>query len=156
ALEKRDAEELARLRQTHELSLLNAVRDIKQKQIEDAQLVIDGLTKARELAEIKRDYFSGRDLLNAAEGVALGLSAAALATQLAGTIVDTLAGVMCLIPDFKVGASGFGGSPHATVDVPSGKKIGDSTARGSNVAFQIATMLERTAAITSTLAGYGR
>ena len=57
---------------------------------------------------------------------------AALALNTASTIIDTgialgytLAGGLKLIPDFVLGASGFGGSPHATVKT-GGASFGDS------------------------------
>jgi hypothetical protein len=156
ALEKKDAEELARLRQSHEMALLNAVREVKKQQIDDAQLVIDGLTRSRELAEIRRDYYDGRALLNAAEGAALVLSNAGLVVQGIGIIANALAAVLHFIPDAKVGASGFGGSPHVTADLPTGEKPANASERAADSFSQISTVLERTGSIVSTLANYGR
>jgi len=52
ALEKRDAEVLALLRSSHELILLNAVREIKQKQIDEATNTWQGLQKSRDVVTI--------------------------------------------------------------------------------------------------------
>jgi hypothetical protein len=47
ALEKGDAEALARLRSTHEIDLLTAVREVKQAQVREAQATLDGLVRGR-------------------------------------------------------------------------------------------------------------
>lgn len=155
ALEKKDAEALALLRQGQEIAMLQAVRAIKQRQIDDAQLVIDGLQKNKELVTIRRDYYNSRDFMNAGEVVAASLSGAALISQVAGTVADVLAGVMFLIPDFHAGASGFGGSPHVTVQ-DGGENAGQAATRGANGMYQLATMLDKSASIASLLAGYQR
>lgn len=155
ALEKSDVEGVALLRQGQEIALLQAVREVKQRQIDDAQLVIDGLQKSREMVTIKRDYYASREFMNAGEIAAMTLSAASLVSQLAGTIADVLAGVMFIIPDFHAGASGFGGSPHVVVQ-EGGQNIGQSATRGANGLYQVATMLEKTASISSTVASFQR
>jgi len=155
-LEKKDAEALALLRQSQEIAVLQAARDVKQKQADDAQLAIDGLQKNKELVTIRRDYYASREFMNAGEIAATALNAASLIVHTAGTIADVLAGVMFLIPDFKVGASGFGGTPHVAVEIPAGTKIGQTTTRGANGMYNIATILDKSAAIASTLAGYQR
>jgi hypothetical protein len=156
ALEKKDAEALARLRQGHELAVLQAVRAVREKQIEDAQLVIDGLGKQKELVTIRRDFYASREFMNAGEIVAAGLSAASLVAHTAGTIADVLAGVMFIIPDFKVGASGFGGSPHLAAEPPIGTKLGHASSRGANGLYNVATILDKSAAIASLVAGFQR
>jgi len=49
ALEKRDAEGLAQLRSSHEISLLKMVETVKEKQRDEAQANVDALRKTREL-----------------------------------------------------------------------------------------------------------
>lgn len=156
ALEKKDAEALAGIRQRHEIAVLNAAREVKQKQIDDTQQVIDGLNKNRELVTIRRDYYTSREFMNAGEITAMALNATSLGLHVAGTIADVLAGVMFLIPDFKVGASGFGGSPHVAVEPPTGQKIGHSVSRGANGFYQLATILDKTASIATTVASFQR
>jgi len=155
ALEKKDSEAIALLRQGQEIALLQAVRQLKQRQIDDAQLVIDGLEKNKELVTIRRDFYASRDFMNAGETVAMTLSGAALISQVAGTVADVLAGVMFLIPDFHAGASGFGGSPHVTVQ-EGGENAGQAATRGANGMYQLATMLDKSASIASVLASYQR
>lgn len=156
ALEKKDAEAMAVLRQSQELAVLEAVRNIKQQQIDDAALTIDGLQKNKELVILRRNFYASREFMNAGEIAATTLSAVSLGLHVAGTIADILSGAMFLIPDFKVGASGFGGSPHFAVEPPTGQKIGQSVGRGANGLYNVAAILDKSAAIATTVASYER
>lgn len=62
ALEKKDAEELGRLRAKHEKEILEAVTLIKQGQILDAQVAREGLIKTRETMQARFNHYSA--LLN--------------------------------------------------------------------------------------------
>ena len=54
ALEKKDAEALGLLRQGQEIRLLEAVKAVREKQIEEAKENLAGSKKSKELAEIKK------------------------------------------------------------------------------------------------------
>src|SRR4051812_18987462 len=56
ALEKKDVEELAVLRSQHEIQLLEAIKEIRKKQIDEAVEAIGSLNKSFELAETKRAF----------------------------------------------------------------------------------------------------
>lgn len=155
ALQNKDAEALSLLRQSHELKVLEAVKAIKGQQIDDAKLALDGLKKNKELITIRRDFYSSREFMNPGETAAMTLSGAALISQTAGTIADVLAGVMFLIPDFHLGGAGFGGTPHVVAKT-GGTSFGKSGERGANGLYQIASLLDRTASIAATVAGYQR
>src|SRR5436309_5351908 len=73
ALEKRDAEALALLRSSHEISLLKAVRQVREKQIDEANDALAGLNKSREVIKTRYDYYRGREFMNAAETAHLTL-----------------------------------------------------------------------------------
>src|SRR5207247_10043339 len=47
ALEKRDAEILAQLRSTQEITLLTSIRDVKQKQKDEASANLEGAKRSR-------------------------------------------------------------------------------------------------------------
>ena len=155
ALEKKDAEALALLRQGQEIALLQAVRDIKKSQTDDAQLVIDGLQKNKEMVTIRRDYYASRDFMNAGEYTAMGLSIASTALDAAIAAGYILAGGLKLIPQFVAGAAGFGGSPEAAVQ-EGGDNIGNAAEDAVKTISAIATALDKGASIASTLAGYQR
>src|SRR5262249_43363629 len=115
-----------------------------------------GAKKSKELAEIKRKYYASREFMNAGEIAATVLNSASIVSHTAGTIADILAGVMFLIPDFKIGASGFGGSPHFAAEPRTGKKVGKSTERGANGLYNLAAILDKSAGLATTVAGYQR
>ncbi len=156
ALEKKDAEALGRLRQSQEIHLLEAVKAIKEQQVNEAKENLEGVKKSNELAEIKKKYYESREFMNAGEITATALNGLSILSHTAGTIADTLAGVMFLIPDFRVGASGFGGSPHFTAEPPTGSKVAESTQRGADGLYNIATILDKSAGLAATLANYQR
>jgi len=51
ALEKKDAEELALLRSSHEMTLLNLTEQVRQEQIREAHKTLEGLRESRKTAE---------------------------------------------------------------------------------------------------------
>jgi len=155
-LEKKDSEVLALLRSNHEIQLLEAISEIRQKQIDETEESIAGLQRALELAETKRNYYESRDFLNPWEAVAMGLyltSALAETTVAVGYIA---AGGLALIPDFTIGGSGFGGSPHVVSGVIGGKKVSVSAEYAVQTIKAIATAAEKHAGLASTLGGYRR
>jgi hypothetical protein len=50
-----------KLRQGQEIALLHVVRAVKQKQIDDANLVVAGLQKNQNLVTIRRGYYKAGD-----------------------------------------------------------------------------------------------
>jgi hypothetical protein len=155
ALEKKDAEALSRLRQTHELAVLNAARAVKEAQIEEQTRAIEGLQKNKEMITIRRDYYASRELVSAGEGAALAINTASLVVHGVGAVADVLGGVLAVIPDFQLGASGFGGSPHASAKT-GGQSFSKAAELAARALYQTSTLLDKGAAITSTLAGYQR
>ncbi|HCN84890.1 MAG TPA: hypothetical protein DIT07_14925, partial [Sphingobacteriaceae bacterium] len=61
-LEKKDGEELGRLRASHETIILELMTAIKERQVLDAKVTGEGLQKARETAELRLHYYNS--LLN--------------------------------------------------------------------------------------------
>ena len=72
ALEKRDAEALALLRSRHEMSLMEVVRHVKELQVEEAKISLEGLGKNLEMAQSRLKHYC--NLLSAAEQIALPVS----------------------------------------------------------------------------------
>ncbi len=158
ALEKKDAEHMALLRNSHEIKLLSAVLQLKQAQITEAQNQIDNLTKQKELTTIKRDYY--QNLINGGwstgEQAAFGLNTAATVIQGLTAAGYILAGGLKLIPTFVIGAAGFGGSPTANAQL-GGKDMGDSVETAAvKTLSSIAATLEKSAALVSTSASFAR
>jgi receptor-binding and translocation channel-forming TcA subunit of Tc toxin len=155
ALEKKDGEALALLRQGQETALLQAVRSVKEQQIDDANITIVELQKAQEVTTIRRDYYASRSFISAGETVAISLSGAALLIDAAVGVGYILSGALKLIPDFMVGGAGFGGSPTVNATL-GGQQIGNSAEEAVKMLSSISGALEKSASITSVLAGYQR
>ncbi len=103
ALEKKDAEELALLRGSQELNLLQAVKDLKKLQVDEAEENYDALVKSKELAEIRYDYY--KDIVKISEKEQLNLKMldkANVFTQ-AGSAIDLLASVLHKTPQLYLG-----------------------------------------------------
>ena len=57
ALEKRDAEELALLRSEHEIGLLKLTEQVRQQQIDEADMTLQGLAESRRTAEERLKHY---------------------------------------------------------------------------------------------------
>ena len=155
ALEKKDGEALALLRQTHELKQLDAARAVKAAAIADAETAVANLELAREMARIRNRYYSSREFMNAGESTALGLNTASLVISAGAAVADTLGGVLAAIPNFNAGASGFGGSPHVAVST-GGMSFSRALELAAKALTQAAGIVDKTAGMVSTVAGYQR
>ncbi len=156
ALEKRDAEALSLLRQGQEIRVLEAVKAVREQQIAEAKEYLAALRKSKELAEIKRRYYESREFMNAGEILALVFSSASLVAHTAGTVMDALGGALANVPDFNVGASGFGGSPHAVARVVGGSSLSKSLELAARATYQIGSILDKSASIASMVASFQR
>ena len=106
AIEKRESEELARLRSRHELALIQASKHIRDEQVNEARESLEALRKSRESAEERHRFYSTRQRLNVkeiAENVALDKAAQndQLATGASASAAD-----LAFIPNFPVSARG--------------------------------------------------
>ncbi len=116
ALEKRDAEEMAQLRSTQEIALLNKVKEVRLKQKDDAAAGLEAVKRTKKVTEARRNYY--RDIEERIEEERQHLSnlETAVVFQTIGQGIEILAGVLALIPQFKVGVSGAFGSPVITAE----------------------------------------
>lgn len=155
-LEKRDAEELALLRAGHGTKLLEATQQVRKKQIDEAKETVAGLEQAKLQAEERRDYYRGREFINAWEGTALALSGVSALAETAIATGYILAGGLKFIPTFVVGGAGFGGSPTVHTHVIDGMKVGDAAEAAVKTMRAIATMLDKYAGLANTMGSYTR
>jgi hypothetical protein len=155
ALEKKDAEALSLLRQKLEIGVLQATTAVREKQIDEAKEGLTGAQKSKELAQLKKKYYESREFMNAAEKISIALNTASTLLDIPVATGYITAGVLKLIPNFLIGASGFGGSPHATVDT-GGDAFGPSAKFAAEGLAHIARNLEKMASLSSTLGGFYR
>jgi len=103
-LEKRDAEALSTLRSGQELRLLQAVRDIRIKQIDEAEANIAALHAGQQMAQARKDFYDSREKVNALENTSLALSAATAPLMAESAHLRILAGLLQKIGDVKMGS----------------------------------------------------
>ncbi len=153
ALEKSDAEQLARIRSSADITLQNAIEDIRNSEIDAANQQIDALDKAKQSYSDRYAFYNNRALMNDWEATALILQAASLIPQAIAIALDTAATVSYVIPDLQFGASGFGGTPMMTVKI-GGQNVGQSSSSGATVAKIIAATIQTMAQTATALGQY--
>ncbi len=103
ALEKRDGEALALVRSRQETALLTATRDVRLKQVDEAEEQIAALTESRRMAEIKKQFYDSRELENVHESMAFELTASSMRLSARSAILHYLAGKLAAIGALKIG-----------------------------------------------------
>jgi hypothetical protein len=115
ALEKKDAEALALLRQSHELKVLDALTVVKEQQIDDTKLSLDGLKKNKEVIMTRREYYRNIEKISTGETLHQEKLYQALQAQQTSQVFSIAASIAHIVPSFDLGVSGFGGSPLAAI-----------------------------------------
>lgn len=159
ALEKKDGELVAQIRSQHEIQLLEANKDIKKHQVEEARLSLAALEESYKLAEIRYKNYSERDFINPAEAVAMVSSAAATVLQAIAVGVSAAGAVAAQTPEVTLGAhaQSMASGSSATTVLPGSGKANSETAKNSSKVFDILAIIARDIANNiSTLAGYER
>lgn len=113
ALEKIDAGALALLQQTTQQQLLSDGNDILDWQIQQAQSNIDALNDTLALAQQKYTFNTTQPYENSGESTVDSINTVMLGLQESMAALYAVAGITSGVPDFILGASGFGGSPTA-------------------------------------------
>jgi Tc toxin complex TcA C-terminal TcB-binding domain/ABC toxin N-terminal region/Neuraminidase-like domain/Putative peptidoglycan binding domain len=120
ALEKRDGEALSTLRSGQEVRLLQAVRDVRNSQIAEAEANIAALRKSQEMAKARKDYYDGREFLSEGEEGSLGLSIASLVSLVGSAALRAVAAVVQGFGTFKIGAATTMGTDQGPAFIASG------------------------------------
>jgi len=115
AFEKRDAEDIALLRSSHEISLLEKVREVRLKQKDEADASLESLNDAKKVTEARRDYYRDIEDRIDEERQHLANLQTAVTLQTIGQGIEILAGALALLPNAEVGVSGAFGSPVVRV-----------------------------------------
>src|SRR6266571_2056422 len=155
ALEKQDAEGLALLRSGQELAVLEAVREVKQRQIDDAQAALDGLFKTQETVQIRLAYYSSRQFTNPYEQAHLALTGVAEVFHEMASQHEIAASLAKWVPNFQLGIEGMTSSPTITANF-GGEQIGGSLQAIASAMRGIAGHLTTAASMSATMGGYQR
>jgi hypothetical protein len=111
-LEKKDAEALSLLRSDLEIKMLNAIKLMKNLQVNEATEQIEVLKKSKAVTQERDTYYTNIEKMNSNEDLNLEKLKESITWQTAANITYALGAGLALIPDFALGVSGFGGSPH--------------------------------------------
>lgn len=147
ALEKTDTQAMAMLGSMQQSSLAGAIRHAKLKALEEGEGAVTSLTWAKEAIQSRKTYYSSREYMNAWEISATTMSTASLLLSGAVPIVYLLATGLRMLPQFLMGAHGFGGSPAASVTI-GGDQAGGAAEISAKSMEAAAAGFEKIAAMT--------
>lgn len=157
AMEKKDAEDLALLRSSNGISILNAVLQVKKQQVDESNHNLEALQAQSTLVKARIDYYQGliSGGLSNWETVSLALTQTAIAGEQSAVVIEYLGNVLSMIPDLNFGAEGFGGSPTATVKF-GGQQLGESMRAMAGAIRGTAGVMHSQASVASTQATFER
>jgi len=113
ALEKRDGEELARVRSRHEVTLRERILNVRRVQVEEARSHVDTLHASREIVRRKSIFYGTREKVSRSEQKQVDYVRKAGRTRMVQQGSQMLASVLSLIPNIHAGTgffANFGGT----------------------------------------------
>jgi hypothetical protein len=155
ALEKKDAEALGLLRQSQEMKLLDAVKLVREKQIEEAKENLAAVQKSKIVTETRRNYYRDIERLNTQENLHLSKMGESHTLQEAAQGVKLAASIISFLPAINIGASGFGGSPLASFKI-GGLELGQAASLASDVLSFLSAIAANDAAMASAKGSFDR
>ncbi|WP_338829107.1 neuraminidase-like domain-containing protein [Bradyrhizobium sp. 27S5] len=155
AIEKKEAEALARLRSNQEIDLLKLVRQIKLNQVQEALQNQAGLERTKAVTEARRDFYRDIKYTIGTEEKSLELNEEGARLGTAGLVFSTAANIAFLIPTFKFGGWGFGGAPGADAEW-GGDNIGKAASAMGQFLGGLGGLQREAAGTLLTRAGYER
>jgi hypothetical protein len=150
AFEKRDAEDVAELRQVHEQNILRASRNIKKMQVEEAKQSLAAAESGRTLAEIRLADYSGREYKSGREDTAIALTRTAETFMYVEQGLNLAAGLTAMIPE------AYPGFPCSQIDAGGGDKISKALSASAQAVGILSTVFRNKATLASTYASYDR
>jgi len=155
AIEKGDAERLSALRNQQEQALAKATIAVKKIAVREAEAQIDTLERQKATIEARRNWLRSRDFMSPLEIAAMTLNGLALIPNSIATVLQFGGAAVSAAPNFQIGASGFGGSPHVTVTWGSSNIVGMMSGLAQGLSG-VGGLLNSAAGIVGTLASYAR
>ncbi|MFF5296340.1 Tc toxin subunit A-related protein [Paractinoplanes globisporus] len=150
AMEKRDAEALAQLRSGHELSVLEAARDVRTGQVREATETLTAVDRSRDLAQHRYEYYSSRAFMNVGETAHTLLSAEATILQDASAALDMMVTIVRLMPELKLGVPTTFGASFG------GSNLGDALRGFASSLGMLANARNAAGSLAATVGGYQR
>ncbi len=143
AIEKKDAETLSLLRSTQEMQMLEKIKQVKELQVNEADAALNAVIKTKEVTRVRLDYYQSRPFKNASEEEHLSKLQSAMIFQTVQGVLQTVAGVLSVIPTghAQAAASGvsFGGIQLSNLMQAASTAIGIKVATDSTKATMAVT-----------------
>ncbi len=152
ALEKQDAESLARLRGDHEVALLKLGTAVRQDAVKEAKEQISIIEFGQAAVELRRDFYAGRLYMNNGEGLDLVLRGYAWYLRTLAQIAQAAVTPMESIPVVVFGGAGIA-SPVTVTQTP---RPADSAKSGVGVMNVFADLTQTAAGMAQTMGQYDR
>lgn len=148
ALEKKDAEGLALLRQTQEIEILNLTTRVREKQIEQLDYTIESLNYSKQSAVTRNRFYQTLINVGLSPAEQLNIQAMILSNifNMGGSLMRGLSSVAYLAPNV--------GSPFAMTY--GGNQIGSSLAAAAAVFDMYSAFYNMVSSLSLTTAGYER
>jgi hypothetical protein len=147
-LEKKDAEDMALLRSSMEQVMLNAMTQIREKAIDEANENIDSLDKSKANIESRRSHFTGKQFMNALEAASIQLNTASILKLITSAGAKTSAAVPHSLPQGYVG-------PMPLIE-QGGENVANATKDIAEGLDTIVSVMQTGAALMSTLGSYAQ
>jgi hypothetical protein len=155
AIEKRDAEDLALLRSSHEEALLKAVILIRESQLDESKETLEGLEKNLESTKERYNFYTNRKPRILNEKLQLDkLDAANTKNEIAQGLMLAKTAI-ALIPQIDLGSSGFAASPVVKAKF-GGIQLSNELDAASQVLSFLALLDRNSSNRASIVAGYDR
>jgi hypothetical protein len=155
ALQAKDAEGMALLQSSNALKVLEATVQLKELQIEETKESLASLDISKQSATIRKNFYESREFMSDGEGKSMKLSKQSIDSDIAGTVLTTIASVTSLIPDFKLGVSGLVATPVVVASF-GGTQISAALRIGGALASAIGGILQKESGLVSQRASYQR
>jgi hypothetical protein len=152
AIEKRDGETIALLRNTHEERVLDAVKAVKLVHVEEAERSLEALQLQEASASVRLAHYMRLlgEFVNPEEALHLTLGAVGLQLQVMQFGGKMASAAASLIPNFKAGFVTTLGAMFG------GDNIGYASERASDGLGHLASLLSAVGGLVQTMGGYRR
>lgn len=155
ALEKKDAEVIAGIRNQHEIKVLDNLRYAKRLAIEEANQTIETLEESKANANYRLNFYQGRQYMNKEEAKQLSKLKAAMDMENGANATELVLGTLNAIPKTSAGVNGAFGSPHFSLQF-GGDTLSAVVNGGLKFTRALASMERAKANQLSIKAGYKR
>ncbi|HEY3495002.1 MAG TPA: neuraminidase-like domain-containing protein [Polyangiaceae bacterium] len=154
ALEKKDAEELQQLRQTHEIRMLELVRVVRRQQVAEAESNIEALEASRAIAEERQAEYRRRSKISRGELAQIDRTKAATAWDVKAGSLHALAAAFSSVPDSTIGTNGLEFATRSHFKI--GAALQGAASAHAHGAGTFASLARGEAALAALTAGFDR